>query len=97
MKTLEEIKQWFVQHKPMLQERYKVKELGIFGSYVRQEQTEASDVDVLVEFSETPSLLKFVNLENYLCDNLGIKVDLVHKSGLKPRIGERILAEVIYL
>jgi predicted nucleotidyltransferase len=97
MKTLEEIKRWLLQHKPLLQERYKVQELGVFGSYVRQEQTEASDVDLLVEFSEIPSLLKFVNLENYLSDNLGVKVDLVHKAGLKPRIGERILAEVIYL
>jgi len=97
VKTLEEIKQWLLQHKSVLQEHYKVRELGIFGSYVRQEQTETSDVDVLVQFSETPSLLKFVNLENYLSDNLGIKVDLVHKSGLKPRIGERILAEVVYL
>lgn len=97
MKTLEEIQQWFVQNKSLLQERYKVRELGVFGSYVRQEQTETSDVDVLVEFFETPSLLKFVNLENYLSDNLGVKVDLVHKAGLKPRIGERILAEVVYL
>lgn len=97
MKTLEEIKQWLVQNKPLLRERYKVRELGVFGSYVRQEQTDASDVDVLVEFSDVPSLLKFVNLENYLSDNLGVKVDLVHKSGLKPRIEERILAEVIYL
>ena len=97
MKTLEEIEQWLVQHKSVLQERYKIRELGIFGSYVRQEQTETSDVDLLVEFSETPSLLKFVNLENYLSDNLGVKVDLVHKGGLKPRIGERILAEVVYL
>ena len=86
-----------MQHKSVLQERYKIRELGIFGSYVRQEQTETSDVDLLVEFSETPSLLKFVNLENYLSDNLGVKVDLVHKGGLKPRIGERILAEVVYL
>jgi predicted nucleotidyltransferase len=97
MKTLEEITQWLVQHKSVLQERYKVRELGIFGSYARQEQTEASDVDVLVEFSETPSLLKFVNLENYLSDNLGVKVDLVHKAGLKPRLEKRILAEVVYL
>lgn len=97
MKTLEEIKQWLLQHKSLLQEKYQVRELGIFGSYVRKEQTEASDVDILVEFSQTPSLLKFVNLENYLSDKLGIKVDLVHKAGLKPRIGERILAEVVYL
>ena len=97
IQTLEEIKKLLVQQKSLLQERYKVKELGIFGSYVRQEQTETSDLDVLVEFSEIPSLLKFINLENYLSDNLGVKVDLVHKSGLKPRLGERILAEVIYL
>lgn len=97
MKSLEEIQQWLVQHKSVLQERYHVRNLGIFGSYVRKEQTETSDVDLLVEFSETPSLLKFVNLENYLSDRLGVKVDLVHKAGLKPRIGERILAEVIYL
>ena len=97
MKTMEEIQQWLVQNKSLLRERYKVRELGVFGSYVWQEQTEASDVDVLVEFSETPSLLKFVNLENYLSDNLGGKVDLVHKTGLKPRIGDRILAEVVYL
>jgi predicted nucleotidyltransferase len=97
VKTLEDVTQWLVQHKPLLKERYKVRELGVFGSYVRQEQTETSDVDVLVEFSETPSLLKFINLENYLSDNLGVKVDLVHKAGLKPRIGERILAEVVYL
>ena len=97
MKTLEDIKQWLVQHQSVLQERYQVSKLGIFGSYVRHEQTETSDVDVLVEFSKTPSLLKFINLENYLSDNLGVKVDLVHKAGLKPRIGDRILAEVIYL
>lgn len=97
MKTLEEIKEWLMQHQSVLREHYQVKELGIFGSYVRHEQTEASDVDLLVEFSKTPSLLKFVNLENYLSDNLGVKVDLVHKAGLKPRIGDRILAEVIYL
>lgn len=97
MKTLVEIMAWLEANKPLLQERYFIKELGIFGSYVRQEQTDASDVDILVEFSQTPSLLKFINLENYLSDHLGVKVDLVHKSGLKPGIGERILKEVIYL
>lgn len=97
MKTLEDIQQWLVIHKPSLQEQYMISELGIFGSYARHEQTETSDVDVLVEFSEVPTLLKFINLENYLSDNLGVKVDLVHKRGLKPRLGERILAEVVYV
>ncbi|HEY9624770.1 MAG TPA: nucleotidyltransferase family protein [Crinalium sp.] len=79
MKTLEEIKQWLVQHKAELQERYQVEELGIFGFYVRQEQIATSDVDVLVEFSEIPSLLKFINLENYLSDSLLVtSISLYH-------------------
>lgn len=97
MRTLAEIKQWLTDHKTDLEDRYRISQLGIFGSYVRGEQTEASDIDLLVEFSETPSLLKFINLENYLSDHLGVKVDLVHRAGLKPRLGERILQEVVYL
>jgi uncharacterized protein len=97
MKTLEEVKQSLLQQKPLLQDRYNISTLGIFGSYIRQQQTPTSDLDLLVEFSQTPSLLKFINLENHLTDTLGIKVDLVHKPGLKPRLGQRILAEVVYL
>jgi|SRR5919199_6949978 predicted nucleotidyltransferase len=97
MKSFEEIQRILRQYKPIIQEKYQVSELGIFGSYVRGEQTEDSDVDVLVEFSEIPGLLKFIDLENYLTDNIGIKVDLVRKGGLKPKIGKRIMAEVIYI
>ena len=97
MKTFEEIRQWVVLNKAALQANYNIKEVGVFGSYVRQEQTEDSDVDVLVEFTEVPGLLRFINLENYLSDNLGVKVDLVHKKGLKPHIGKQVLAEVVYL
>lgn len=80
---------------PELEEEYKVRSLGVFGSYVRGEQKEGSDLDVLVEFYETPSLLDLVGLEHHLSDLLGVKVDLVPKSGLKPRIGKRILEEVV--
>ena len=69
--------------------------MGIFGSHVRQEQHSDSDLDVLVTFSETPSLLKFIALENYLSDLLGVKVDLVMQDALKPNIGPHILREVI--
>ncbi|MGC8718192.1 MAG: nucleotidyltransferase family protein, partial [bacterium] len=72
-----------------------VREIGIFGSYVRNEQGRASDIDILVEFEKTPSLLEFINLENYLSDILGVKVDLVMKDSLKPNIGRHILEEVI--
>ena len=82
------------QHLPELREKYSVSCLGIFGSYIRGEQTKDSDLDVLVQFDKKPGLLKYIELENYLSDLLGIKVDLVMKSALKPNIGKRILNEV---
>ncbi|NEP45549.1 MAG: nucleotidyltransferase family protein [Okeania sp. SIO2H7] len=99
MKRLEEIKQILSQYKPFLQDKYRVTNLGVFGSYVREEQTENSDVDVLVEFQPDFSfgLLTFCELENYLTELLEVKVDLVMKDGLKPYIGKHILKEVIYL
>jgi len=97
MKTIEEIKEVLRERKEELRVKYKVKELGIFGSYVRGEENEESDLDILVEFYETPSLLKFINLENYLSDLLGRKVDLVMKKALKPNIGKAILREVIQI
>jgi len=80
---------------PLLAERYQVESLGVFGSYVRHDQSPESDLDVLVTFYEPPGLLKFIELENYLSDVLGVKIDLVMKDALKPRIGERILQEVV--
>lgn len=80
---------------PFLVKQYHIKSLGVFGSYVHNEQSSGSDLDVLVEFSKTPSLLRFIELENRLTDLLGIKVDLVMKDTLKPAIGKHILREVI--
>ncbi|MDK2834677.1 MAG: uncharacterized protein PWP14_1863 [Methanolobus sp.] len=80
---------------PELEDRFKVRSIAVFGSYVRGEQTDASDLDVLIEFNETPGLLEFIELENYLSDTLGIKVDLVLKSALKPDIGKDILSEAV--
>ncbi len=97
MKTLDEIQKILRQQKDFLRKKYKIKEIGIFGSYVRGEQRYTSDVDILVEFEEVPSLLKFVKLENYLSEVLGVKVDLVEKKALKPRIGKHILQEVVIL
>ena len=77
-----------------LKERYHVSYLGVFGSYIWGEQNPGSDLDVLVEFSKTPTIFKFINLENYLSDALGVKVDLVMKDALKPNIGKHILNEV---
>ena len=85
------------QHIPEIREKYSVSYLGVFGSYIRGEQKEDSDLDILVEFDETPGLLKYIELEYYLSDLLGVKVDLVTRTGLKPNIGKRVLNEVISL
>jgi len=84
---------------PVLTGKYYVKRVGVFGSYVRNEQKEDSDLDVLVDFEPEAmfGLLTFIEMENYLSDATGLKVDLVMKEGLKPRIGKKILDEVKYL
>ncbi len=83
--------------KAYLEETYHVGSIGIFGSCRRGEEREESDVDILVEFSEVPGIFGFLRLERYLSEILGRPVDLVEKSALKPRIGRRILNEVIYV
>lgn len=93
--SLENILEILRNQIPMLAERYSVETLEIFGSYVRAEQKKDSDLDVLVTFKEVPSLLTFIAIENYLPDLLGIRVDLVMRDSLKPKIGEQILGEAI--
>ena len=85
--------------KSYLAENYGVQTLGIFGSYVKKNQTSNSDLDILIELNEIRSvdLIDLIKAENYLSDLLNVKVDLVIKSDLKPRIGQRILKEVILL
>lgn len=80
---------------PDLRARYHVARLWLFGSYVRAEQTPASDLDLLVEYAETPGLLGLVGLEQELSDRLGVKVDLVMRSALKPRVAPYVLREVV--
>jgi len=95
MENIEIIKARLLEQKPILAERFKVKEIGIFGSLVRGEQGEASDIDILVEFSEPVSLFTFIDLEDYLSEVLGAKVDLVSRKALKPHIGKNILKELV--
>ena len=97
MKTLTEIRQILRTQEPYLAEEYGVTELGVFGSYVRDEQRQDSDVDILIELERPPriSLIGLVELEYYLTDLLGVKVDLAIKSNLRKRIGKRILSEVV--
>jgi len=94
-RSLDEIKNLLQQHKPELSEKWKVRSMGIFGSYVRGEARKNSDLDLLVEIDDPKmGLLRFIALENYLSDLLGVKVDLVEKQALKPAIGRHVLEEV---
>ncbi len=98
MKSLSEIKSIIRQHKSELAEKYGVAEIGVFGSVVRDEARDDSDLDILVEFDRPVGLLKFMDLEFYLEECLDVsRVDLVTKTGLKPFIGKIILEEVQYV
>ena len=97
MKKLEDIQECVKTYKNQLAQEYKIKTIGIFGSYIRGQQQDTSDLDILVDFEETIGLFKFVALKRYLSQLLGVEVDLVMKSALKPRIGARILQEVCYI
>ena len=77
--------------------KHGAKKISIFGSYVRGEATQVSDLDIIVEFEEPVSLLKLVSLENFLTDFIGMKVDLVPKEDIRPELQEQILGDVIYL
>ena len=81
--------------KPDLEARYRVDQLAVFGSFIEGSDRPTSDLDVLVSFREPPSLIQFIRLENELSDRLGVKADLVMREALKPRIGERILREMV--
>lgn len=95
MRNYEEIKKIVNEYMSLLKERFKVKSIEIFGSYLRGEQGKESDIDLLVEFYETIDLFDYVDLEDFLSKILDIKVDLVMKDALKPRIKDSILREAV--
>jgi uncharacterized protein len=97
MIELKDIKNTLQAYKDALKKKYGVAEIGIFGSYIKNEQHTASDLDLLVEFEKPIDLFTFVHIKNELSDILNVKVDLVMKRALKPGIRQRILKEVITL
>ena len=97
MMNLEEIQKILSEHKKELYEKYKIKEIGIFGSFVRGEEGKESDVDIVVEFEEVPGLIKFIEIEEYLSKLLGRKVDLVRKPAIREELKDKILKEVVYV
>ena len=93
----EKIKEIINAHRKELEEKYKVKTIALFGSYLRDEQTEKSDVDLLVEYKSSISLLHLVATQNYLSDIIGIKVDIVPKEDIREELKDVILGQAVLI
>ncbi len=98
MKSLKEIRKILAEHKGELKKKYTVKQISIFGSFVRDEQKKTSDIDILVEF-EKPIGLKFFGLADHLEEILGVKVDLFTPNALKqkPILWQSVKEDLIYV
>lgn len=96
-KNLDNIMTRLSERKEYLRRKYFIREIGVFGSYVRHEQGTSSDLDVLVDFEKPISLLRFVELEAELSEVTGVAVDLVSRESLKPHIGESVRREVVFV
>ena len=97
MRTKDEILEALSKELPKLKQRFNVKTIGVFGSYARGEQQAGSDMDLLVDFEGPIGLFKFLELEDYLSESLGVKVELVTPDALKPLIKPNIMRDVVYV
>jgi predicted nucleotidyltransferase len=96
MTELTSIKQILTQLKPELKQKYFVNTIGLFGSVVRDDFTEKSDVDIIVDFTR-PIGIEFIDLANYIESKLSKKVDLVSRNGVKAKYFHQIESEIIYV
>lgn len=97
VKNVEEVKAILREHRAEVVQKYRVREIGIFGSFVRGEQRRGSDIDILVDYNGVPDLFEFINLERYLQRLFRKKVDLVRKPAIRKELKSRILKEVVYI
>ncbi len=95
MKTLEEIKNIVALYRDDIREKYKVKYLGVFGSYLRNEQTEESDIDILIEFNEPVGGFHLIATETFLTSILNQKVDLIPRKAVKGEFEKNILENLV--
>ena len=97
LRKLEDVMAELRRLQPALRRRYPIRAMGVFGSYARGNPRADSDLDILVELDDGIGLMEFVGLKQELSDAIGLEVDLVSHDALKPRIGQRILSEVVML
>jgi len=91
-----EIENKLLAIKPLLEEKFHVDKIGYFGSYARNEQSNESDIDILVSFKKTLGW-EFFDLQELLENELQLKVDLVSEKGLKEQLRDIILKSVKYI
>lgn len=96
LRSKEEILKVLRTELPYLRERFRVRRIGLFGSYARGGQEPGSDIDILVELEPPMGLFGFIHLRDYLSERLGAKVDLVTPDALKPLIRTSILEGTVY-
>ena len=95
MLSLQQIKSSLTSLKPYLQQKYNISTIALFGSYVRGEQTDKSDIDILVNFKKTPDLMTFIEIEEFLNKELNNTVDLIPQRKLKSQLKSKILKEAL--
>ncbi len=96
MKTIQDIKLTLNKHKSHLFKDYPIKSMAIFGSFARNEQTEESDVDIIVEFNDRIGI-RFIDLADELEKLIGFKVDLVSKKGIRDKYYQKIQSDLTYV
>jgi len=94
-----DILQFLQLNKSLFKEKYNVVKIGIFGSYSREEQTDNSDIDIIVEFEENTQDLfdKKYDLREYLKMKLNKNIDLCREGAIKPLFKPIILKDAIYV
>lgn len=97
MNSKDEIINKLRELKPVLEVDYNITEIGLFGSYTRNEQKPDSDIDILVNYKEGISIFTLGGLQYFLSEIFGKNIDIVMKNSLTKRIGKQILSEVIYV
>jgi len=95
MKSVEKIRTMIRMNQDVLAQRYGVRVVGLFGSYVRGEQRRRSDIDLLVDILRPVSLLELVGAELYLSEVLGVEVDLIPKRDVREELRETIFRETV--
>lgn len=93
----EEILEALEQVRDEITRRYKVKKIGLFGSFIKEKQKQNSDIDILVEFKEDADLFDFSGLALFLEGKLNQKVDIVPEAALREELRESVLKEAAYL